>query len=1171
MILSSGTTLRGPGNFVNPNVGGPIVIDSVTEFEAAIAEAEDGDTILLAGGHFYMNGTITFGDRDLHIIGSTDPLTGAPTTIIHPVSDSRTFTLTNGQSAATIIENIIIDGSNANPAGGIYMMNTANPGPQLINCIIRNCNWIDHGAALRLNNAHPTLTNCTIESCSSPADEYHGAAIYLFGGASVGAADCTIRQNLANSGGAIYADQSTSVLLTACVLEDNTSTRYGGGAHIRQGATISTNNCTFTGNTTSTTGCSGGGIFSYGGSMTLIDTTFTSNTGHHHGGGVAAWHAGGTHLISNCNFNDNQTLDSNSSGGGLYLNSCTLDGADNIFSGNNSQDGGGAYLAAGVTIADGQLDRWNFTNNIVSVTPGAGGTNIGGGLFLNGVSTTLIDCDFTGNASADYAGGLMINSTSNCTLELCDFTENTADRTGGALYIDSSTSITLHGAVIDQNSAPNRGGGIHLWNSSPTILNSFVLGNHSAIGGGISSYGSSNPVISYSRICDNTVDQINGAFVDGGGNCMSEVCDTDSDGAFDCVDGCPDDPDKIEEGQCGCGIADDDSDGDGTLDCNDAFPDDPDETTDSDGDGVGDNSDAFPDDPDETTDSDGDGVGDNSDGCPDDPDKIEEGQCGCGNPETDTDGDGIPDCIDCVDPDDPNDGIHAYPCEYTSIQAAIIAAAPGDIVLIDAGTHELDDTIDTLGKAITIRGELDAGNTPVSIIDGQGMQVISCQAGAPGTVFENLIIQNGNAFIGAGMHLNTGSNITMDRCIIRNNTASSIGLGAGFSADGGTTAMLSNCVIEDNTSTLYAGGFYTSGTVTLQDCLIQNNAAPNGGGIYNDGGDVSLTGTTVCGNTPDNIAGSGTVNDLGGNCIMLACDDDTDGDGTLDCVDGCPDDPNKIEEGQCGCGNPETDSDADGTADCIDGCPDDPDKIEAGECGCGTPETDTDGDGIPDCIDDPCPADLDDDHDVDVIDLLGLIAVWGPCNSGEPCPADFNGSGDVDVIDLLQLIALWGECPGDHVFTGCTDAADFNESDYGCACFADGDDALTDCNPGLNGDGTMTPYELGDTICGQASVYADISGGTYRDTDWWDVDGMLDDGGIFSLKIGSGAAQLLGIVDLDAMAFSDYVINESGLYTPRTDVQLNPGTYCIWIAPSDWNTDWTCASGLADYMFTVDD
>lgn len=45
------------------------------------------------------------------------------------------------------------------------------------------------------------------------------------------------------------------------------------------------------------------------------------------------------------------------------------------------------------------------------------------------------------------------------------------------------------------------------------------------------------------------------------------------------------------------------------------------------------------------------------------------------------------------------------------------------------------------------------------------------------------------------------------------------------------------------------------------------------------------------------------------------------------------------------------DSDSDGTVDCLDECPNDANKIEPGVCGCGTVEIDEDGDGVPSCID----------------------------------------------------------------------------------------------------------------------------------------------------------------------------------------------------------------------------
>ncbi|MCP3874942.1 MAG: hypothetical protein GY699_17545 [Desulfobacteraceae bacterium] len=72
---------------------------------------------------------------------------------------------------------------------------------------------------------------------------------------------------------------------------------------------------------------------------------------------------------------------------------------------------------------------------------------------------------------------------------------------------------------------------------------------------------------------------------------------------------------------------------------------------------------------------------------------------------------------------------------------------------------------------------------------------------------------------------------------------------------------------------------------------------------------------------------------------------DRDGDGIVDCIDNCPDDPNKTEPEDCGCGNLETDSDKDGVADCVDNCPNIPNP-DQGPC----PPPDSDGDSVPDII-----------------------------------------------------------------------------------------------------------------------------------------------------------------------------------------------------------------------------
>jgi hypothetical protein len=169
---------------------------------------------------------------------------------------------------------------------------------------------------------------------------------------------------------------------------------------------------------------------------------------------------------------------------------------------------------------------------------------------------------------------------------------------------------------------------------------------------------------------------------------------------------------------------------------------------------------------------------------------------------------------------------------------------------------------------------------------------------------------------------------------------------------------------------------------------------------------------------------------------------DSDGDGTPDCLDGCPGDPNKTAPGVCGCGTPDTDSDGDGTPDCIDGCPNDPDKIAPGVCDCGTPDTDSDGDGTPDCVD-GCPYDPN------------KIAP-GFCGCGTP-ETDSDGDGTPDCVD---------GCPNDPNkiapgFCGCNRP----ETD------SDGD-GTPNCVDGCPND----PNKIAPGVCGCGTPDTDTDG-----------------------------------------------------------------------------------------------
>jgi probable HAF family extracellular repeat protein len=86
---------------------------------------------------------------------------------------------------------------------------------------------------------------------------------------------------------------------------------------------------------------------------------------------------------------------------------------------------------------------------------------------------------------------------------------------------------------------------------------------------------------------------------------------------------------------------------------------------------------------------------------------------------------------------------------------------------------------------------------------------------------------------------------------------------------------------------------------------------------------------------PDTVdIADGTSADCDGDGTPDECQTDSDGDGVIDQCEDCPNDPNKTEPGECGCGVPDADGDDDGVLDCYDLCPDTPAGAEVDEFGC---------------------------------------------------------------------------------------------------------------------------------------------------------------------------------------------------------------------------------------------
>jgi hypothetical protein len=249
-------------------------------------------------------------------------------------------------------------------------------------------------------------------------------------------------------------------------------------------------------------------------------------------------------------------------------------------------------------------------------------------------------------------------------------------------------------------------------------------------------------------------------------------------------------------------------------------------------------------------------------------------------------------------------------------------------------------------------------------------------------------------------YCNTGGNANVTRIGTAGGTYSALPAGATIDAGSGTIDLdVSEVGVYTVSYTIAANGgcasFTTTTDVTIQAATVWY-ADVDGDGVGSDDGSV-----IACEQPTGYVAING---------------------------DDCPNDPDKLSPGICGCGIPDTDTDSDGTADCIDGCPTDPDKIAPGACGCGVPDTDSDGDGIADCID-SCPSlpgqigDACDDNDPgtedDVITAdcvcVGTIIYDCPdlmANIGDACDdGDPNTTNDMITADCECLGTVVYDCP----------------------------------------------------------------------------------------------------------------------------------------------------------------
>ena len=337
----------------------------------------------------------------------------------------------------TVIDNCTFSGNSATYGGGAVSFGTAfTDGVKLSNCIFNN-NTAQLGGAVYIASSTTAysvgqILNCTFTGNTGlPSYSAQGGAVWVNTKCHLYA--CSFTGNTAGAGGAVYAN-STSFT------QD----------------TVNIATCSFTGNKTTATFGSGGGIFSAG-RTTLDYCTFTGNKAYN-GGGMC-----NTGIVYHP-FTGNTFTSDTAVTGGAVSNTSGAYFANSSFIANVADTGGAIYNSI-YMLAISYLNGCKFLGNKANYIAGAVNLKVWN-------ADSVVNCIFSGN-KAGLSGGAIYAMNSQSPIVNTTFAGDTALQ-GNAIYSTDGTAIVLRNSI--------------LWDGLTGIYNetnSSVSADHSIIQGGM--------------------------------------------------------------------------------------------------------------------------------------------------------------------------------------------------------------------------------------------------------------------------------------------------------------------------------------------------------------------------------------------------------------------------------------------------------------------------------------------------------------------------------------------------------------------------------------------------------------------------------------------------------------------------------------------------------------
>jgi parallel beta-helix repeat protein len=230
-----------------------------------------------------------------------------------------------------------------------------------------------------------------------------------------------------------------------------------------------------------------------------------------------------------------------------------------------------------------------------------------------------------------------------------------------------------------------------------------------------------------------------------------------------------------------------------------------------------------------------------------------------------------------------------------TIQDAIDAAAPGDLILVTNGIYQTGGkavvSIMTNRVAITKAVTVQSVNGPaVTIIQGyqlpdttNGDGAIRCAYVADGATLTGFTLTGGGTRIsGSSFDEQSGGGVWCETTTATVSNCFMVGNSARFGGAGAFGGNLQHCRLTDNESENHGGGAYRSileacelienrarflgggsGSSALNNCLVTGNSANSGGGIYfSDAVNCTITSNTAA------MSGGGAYSGSLKNCIL---------------------------------------------------------------------------------------------------------------------------------------------------------------------------------------------------------------------------------------------------------------------------------------------------------------